>query len=176
MLKINKDKTSQKVTKDPKRQKRDKKSHETYMKRLKEKILEDNQLPPSPPMDKPTPSTPTPTDRPTPSTSSSSGDPTSSATSHTTRSSDIYVYGVGILPVLAIGVCVFFAYNSQAKNKKQSNEKKINRQNDVIYFFGLKTTNVKPPKASLDAMDILKLAGGICGEGGGWGAGGGGYW
>ena len=30
-------------------------------------------------------------------------------------------------------------------------------------FFGLKAANMKPPKASLDAMDILKLAGGICG-------------
>ena len=30
-------------------------------------------------------------------------------------------------------------------------------------FFGLKAANVKPVKASLDAMDILKLAGGICG-------------
>ena len=30
-------------------------------------------------------------------------------------------------------------------------------------FFGLKTANVKPPKASLDAMDIIKLTGGICG-------------
>ena len=30
-------------------------------------------------------------------------------------------------------------------------------------FFGLKATNVKPPKTSLDAMDILKLTGGICG-------------
>ena len=30
-------------------------------------------------------------------------------------------------------------------------------------FFGLKTANVKPPKTSLDAMDILKLAGEICG-------------
>ena len=30
-------------------------------------------------------------------------------------------------------------------------------------FFGLKAANVKPPKASLDAMDILKLAGEICG-------------
>ena len=30
-------------------------------------------------------------------------------------------------------------------------------------FFGLKAVNVKPPKASLDAMDILKLIGGICG-------------
>ena len=30
-------------------------------------------------------------------------------------------------------------------------------------FFGLKAANVKPPKASLDAMNIMKLAGGICG-------------
>ena len=30
-------------------------------------------------------------------------------------------------------------------------------------FYGLKAANVKPPKASLDAMDILKLTGGICG-------------
>ena len=29
-------------------------------------------------------------------------------------------------------------------------------------FFALKATNIKPPKASLDAMDIMKLAGGIC--------------
>ena len=31
-------------------------------------------------------------------------------------------------------------------------------------FFGLKAANVKPPKASLDAMDILKLSNGICGS------------
>ena len=30
-------------------------------------------------------------------------------------------------------------------------------------FFALKAVNIKPPKASLDAMNILKLAGGICG-------------
>ena len=37
------DKTPQKVvTKDPKRQEQGKKSHKTYMKRLKEKVLEDN--------------------------------------------------------------------------------------------------------------------------------------
>ena len=29
-------------------------------------------------------------------------------------------------------------------------------------FFGLKAATVKPPKASLDAMDILKLTSGIC--------------
>ena len=30
-------------------------------------------------------------------------------------------------------------------------------------FHRLKVANVKSPKASLDAMDILKLVGGICG-------------
>ena len=30
-------------------------------------------------------------------------------------------------------------------------------------FFGPKAANVKLPKTSLDAMDILKLASGICG-------------
>ena len=104
LLKINMDKTSQKVTKDPKRQERGKKSHETYMKRLKEKILEDNQMP--------TPSTSSSTCDPTPSTSSSTDDPTPSMPSHATKSNDTYVYGVGMLAVLAIGVCVFFAYNT----------------------------------------------------------------
>ena len=32
-----------------------------------------------------------------------------------------------------------------------------------IIFFALKAASAKPPKASLDAMDIMKLAGGICG-------------
>ena len=42
----------------------------------------------------------------------------------TVQSNDTYVYGVGILAALAIGVCVFFAYNTfQPKNKKQANEK-----------------------------------------------------
>ena len=30
-------------------------------------------------------------------------------------------------------------------------------------FYVLKAANLKPPKASLDAMDIMKLAGGIVG-------------
>ena len=31
-------------------------------------------------------------------------------------------------------------------------------------FYVLKAANVKPPKAFLDAMDIMKLAGGIVGS------------
>ena len=30
-------------------------------------------------------------------------------------------------------------------------------------FFRLKAANIKPPKASLDAMNIIKRTGGICG-------------
>ena len=41
----------------------------------------------------------------------------------TVQSSDTNVYGVGILAVLAIGVCVFFAFNTFPKNKKPVNEK-----------------------------------------------------
>ena len=37
----------------------------------------------------------------------------------TIHSNDTFVYGVGILAALAIGVCAFFTY--QAKNKKQDN-------------------------------------------------------
>ena len=50
---------------------------------------------------------------------------TTSATNTTTKPNHTYVYGVGILAVLAISVCVFFTYNTfQPKNKKQVNEKK----------------------------------------------------
>ena len=47
-----------------------------------------------------------------------------SAVQPTVQSNDTYVYGVGILAVLAIGVCVFVAYNTfQPRNKKRVNEK-----------------------------------------------------
>ena len=103
------DKKPEKVTKDPKRQEQGKKAQKTHMKRLKEKILEDNQLPTS-------------------STSSSIDNSTPSTSPHTTRSNDTYVYGVGMLAVLAIGVCVFFAYNTfQPKNKKKPMKSKISK-------------------------------------------------
>ena len=52
------------------------------MKRLKEKILEDNQLS--------APSTSSSTGDPTPSTSSSTDDPMPSTPSHTTKSNDTF--------------------------------------------------------------------------------------
>ena len=92
--------------------------------------------------------TPSPTDRlapstpsSTPSTSSFAGDPTPS---HASRSNDTYVYGVGILAVLAIGVCVYFLdiTLSSLKLKKLSmiarrpsmRKSKINNQCDVLCF------------------------------------------
>ena len=60
----------------------------------------------------------------TSSTNNSSNETTSVTNTATTRPNDTYVYGVGIIAVLAIGVCVFFAYNTFPKNKKLINEKK----------------------------------------------------
>ena len=59
------------------------------------------------------------------SVQSSVQQPVQPALQSTVRSNDTYVYGVGMLAVLAIGVCIFFAYNnSQGKNKKTTNEEK----------------------------------------------------
>ena len=58
-------------------------------------------------------------------TTNASNETTSLTNNATTiRSSVIYVYDVGMLAVLAIGVCVFFTYNTfQPKNKKLINGK-----------------------------------------------------
>ena len=95
-----------------------------YMKRLKYKILRDGQQ-----------STSSPTDNPMPSASSSTCNTTPSTSFSTARSSDTYICGVDILAVLAIGICVFFTYDtSQAANKKQSMKNSTNHQNNVICF------------------------------------------
>ena len=69
----------------------------------------------------PTPSISSSICDPTPSISSSTCDPTTSTPSHATRSNDTYAYGVGILVVLAIGACLFFAYNT-FQPKRLSND------------------------------------------------------
>ena len=57
------------------------------------------------------------------SVQSSVQQPVQPAVQSTVRSNDTYVYGVGMLAVVAIGVCIFFAYNnSQGKNKKTTNQ------------------------------------------------------
>ena len=55
------------------------------------------------------------------------------------QSNDTYIYGVGMLAVLAIGVYVFFAYNTFSKNKKQANEKKYQPQR--LHVFKKKLYN-----------------------------------
>ena len=134
MLKINTDKTSEKVKKDPKRQERGKKAYETHMKKLKKQILKDNQLLTPSPTNRPTPSNSSSTGNSTPSTPSSTGNSTLFTPSHTTRPNDTYVYGVGILAVVAIGVCIFFACNTfQPRNKNSSMKNRINHHNVICF-------------------------------------------
>ena len=96
-----------------------KKLPETYMKSFKENILRDNQLTTSSSVDNFTPSTSSSTDNSyTPSASFS-------IDKFNTLSSDTCIYDVGIVAILAIGACVFFAYNkkfSKTVNKEQVNK------------------------------------------------------
>ena len=77
------DKSPKQVTK-----KRRKKLHETYIERLKVGIPKENRL----------------------STGRSTSSTSSSIDNSTTIYSNTYIYGVGIVAVLTIGVCVFFTY------------------------------------------------------------------
>ena len=99
------EKTSQKVTKDPKRVEAARKGKENYMNKLKVSILNDGK-------------------KGSGDTSNASNETTSTTNTDTTRPGNIYIYGAGILAVLAIGACVFSVYStSQAATKKQVNEK-----------------------------------------------------
>ena len=112
-LEINMDKTSQKVTKEPKRVEAACKGRENYTNKMKQSILDDAK--------KGSGNTSSANNETTDATNTNTA-PANSTTN--TATSYTYVYGVGILPVLAIGVCVFFTYNtSQTANKKQVNEK-----------------------------------------------------
>ena len=95
----------EKVTKDkdPKRVETPRKGREKYMNKLKESILNDVK-------------------KDSGDTTNASNETTSVTKTATTRSNDTYVYGVGILAVLAIGVCVVFTYNT-FQPKKLINEK-----------------------------------------------------
>ena len=85
------------------------------MKKMKESILNDAK--------KGSTDTKNSSNETTSSSKNSSTETTSVTNSTTTRSSNTYVYGVGIVVVLSIGVSVFFAYNTFSKNKKLINEK-----------------------------------------------------
>ena len=113
-LKINIDKTSEKVTKDPKRVEAADKGREKYMNKLQESILNN--------VKKGSGDTTNASNETTSATNNSSNETNSVTNTATTRSYDTYVYGVGILGVFAIGICVFFAYNT-FQPKKLINEK-----------------------------------------------------
>ena len=110
------DKTSKKVTKDPKRVDAARKGREKYMNKLKESILNDA---------KKGGGDNTNASNETSNASNETTSATNNATTHatsTTTTNDTYVHGVGMLAVLAIGACVFFAYNNFPKNKKGAND------------------------------------------------------
>ena len=104
-LKINMVKTSQKVTKDPKRVEAARKGREIYMNKLKKNILNDGK--------KGSEDTSSASNETTSGTNTAAAPITSTTSTATTRSSDTYVYGIDIFAVLVIGVCVFFTYNKK---------------------------------------------------------------
>ena len=58
-----------------------------------------------------------------------------SAVQPSVQSNDTYVYGVGMLAVFVIDICVFFACNTfRPKNKKLINEKQDQLLKDVTCF------------------------------------------
>ena len=130
------DKTSEKVIKDPKRVEAARKGREKYMNKLKESILNDVKKDSGD-----TTNTSNETTNPTNNASNETTNPTNNASNETTnvnntataRPNDAYVYRVGILAVLAIGACVFFAYNTfQPQPHKSSMKNRINHQNDFM--------------------------------------------
>ena len=108
------DKTQKQITKDPKGHEKGKKSRKTYMRKVKEETLRDNQLSTCSSTDNFTSFSSSSTDNSTTSTYSSIGN-------FTTTSSDARIYGVDAAARLTIGVCVFFKHNkrsSQTANKE----------------------------------------------------------
>ena len=99
-------KTSQKVTKDQRRVEAARKGREKYMNKVKENILNNAK--------KGSEGTSNANNETTNANNTATNTATSSISTATTRSSDNYAYGVDILPVLAIGVCIFFTYNKKA--------------------------------------------------------------
>ena len=112
-LKINMEKTPEKVTKDPKRVEVASKGREKYMNKLKESIVNDVK-------------------KGSRDTTIASNETNSVNNTTTTRSNDTYVYGIAILSVLAIGVVYFLHITLSLKIKSLLIKNKINHQNDVL--------------------------------------------
>ena len=118
---------SEKVTKDRKHVEASRKGREKYMNKLKESLLND--------IKKVRGDTTNGSNETTSATNNSSIETTSVTNTATTRPNDTYVYGVGILAVLAISVYVFFTYSTFTNNKKLINEKKRLATKTTSYAF-----------------------------------------
>ena len=99
------DKTSQKVTKDPKRVEPARKARENCRNKLKENILNYAKQGGGDASNA--------SNKTTSATNTATASASSTTSTATKRSSDTYVYGIGILAVLAIGVCIFFTNNKK---------------------------------------------------------------
>ena len=92
------------------------KGRENYMNKLKEGIFNDAKIGSG--------DTSNENYETTSSTTTATIPVTSTTNTANTKSSDTYVNGVGIVALLATGVCIFFAYNTfQADNTKLVNKK-----------------------------------------------------
>ena len=115
-LKINMDKASHKVTKDkdPKLVDAGCKGREMFMRKTKEKILSDAKqvagYATNWSNDTTSPTTNSSND--TSATNNSSNKTNGVTNTATTKTNNTYVYGVGVLAVFSIGVCVFSAYST----------------------------------------------------------------
>ena len=92
------EKTLEKFTKNPKRVEAVREGRKKDMNKLKESILNDAKKGGK--------------DTTNASNETTSATNTATTPATTARSNDTYIYGIGMLAVLAIGVCVFFAYNT----------------------------------------------------------------
>ena len=124
------DKTSKKVTKDPKRVDAARKGREKYMNKLKESIPNDAKK-----GDGDTTNVSNETTSHTTNTSSETTGATNTASTHATGSNDTYVYGVGILALYFLHITLL---RLKIKNKpmiaRRISMSKNNHQNDVICF------------------------------------------
>ena len=112
-LKINMEKTPEKVTKDPKRVEVACKGREKYMNKLKESIVNDVK-------------------KGSRDTTIASNETNSVNNTTTTRSNYTYVYGIAILSVLVVGVVYFLHITLSLKIKSLLIKSKINHQNNVL--------------------------------------------
>ena len=126
-------KTSGKVTKNEKRVEAARNGRGKYMNKLKEIILNDAK--------KGSGDTTNASNATTSATNTVTTPATRTNSSTTTRSNGTYVYGAGILAVLAIGVCIFFTCNTFPKKNSSMiagrlsmSKKTINHQKNVICF------------------------------------------